>query len=338
MKLLVCLITIVFCLQAQALVLNFECTASNPSLKVLRENRLRELHHFFQDIESRLPDDARLAMKNEIVTVICKKNLPGAGLFPDPDTTGGRYELWIDASYVDSQETEEILSHEFFHLIHYYLHPNEEAWMREGLAQIFAWRVAGRPNSKNLVAGLKIPGVELMSQIDPSRIQPEAYGHSFLYFFYLWKNCGGDSLFWDLTRSGPGFFGARGIDAVLKGRRKSDSLEQCLSFRQSALDFELSRVCNSETQLSNGQSSDHFLWPTTVLSRTVAQSLSLQDLKELAPYQPLLLSPLVPLPDLNGPFLRVYWFQNSFPHLLLKEKPQGDLSDWVQIIIRELPQ
>jgi hypothetical protein len=165
----------------------------------------------------------------------------------------------LNASILKSSNYLRLITHELFHAIHFVLNPREVAWVREGLAQYFEYKIHGSINDRNLLSALRSSTTPLVSDYDINQYDPEQYGHNFLYFFYLVRNCSSqqDDFFWDLVteKSDPNHLSDSGIDFVLKKQNSSKSM--CTSFLESASKFELARVINQYSGVQ--QSRDTFI-------------------------------------------------------------------------------
>ena len=184
--------------------------------------------------------------------------------FNDQDLYNDDYLHILFNPFEKKKERFRILSHEYFHAIHHLLNPAEEDWVKEGLAQLFEWKVTGLPFRPHLEAGLKNLTTPLIAEYDHNKYSSEVYGQHLLYFYYLEKNCGGEKLFWDIARSmylSPIAKNVLSLDRGQKSTLKRIGIEnidirlknnihtfkeQCRDFDQSALSFQLARILNSD--------------------------------------------------------------------------------------------
>jgi len=89
------------------------------------------------------------------------------------------------SSGVASDYNKEVLAHEFQHMIHKHMDPNEEGWMNEGLSML-AQQVAGMRGYNSVVDYLAKPDQSLWFWSSDS----QDYGQSFLYMAYLYEQMG----------------------------------------------------------------------------------------------------------------------------------------------------
>lgn len=165
--------------------------------------------------------------------------------------------------FEEMSEQFRILAHEYFHAIHFILNPFEEDWVKEGMAQVFEMKVTGKPFREHLEGGLNDLTSELITEYDHSHYSPQLYGHHFLYFYYLEKNCGSMDLFWKIAKSNyppPMDFNLGPIPVPsaslqkLSGKENIDlqlrSLPQlrphCRNFENATKSFEIGRVLNRD--------------------------------------------------------------------------------------------
>jgi hypothetical protein len=156
---------------------------------------------------------------------------------------------------MDPQGGFALLTHEAVHLTHGRARPQEASWIREGLALLGETLITGYFNPV-VGLGFASPETSLMLTVDPALPESEAmrvrgpqYGHVLQYFYYLYRLCGGDSLYEtlfegadaiDRTLEGPAF-----IDAVLKRQLAESSGADpsvCSNFEGSFVAFERARL------------------------------------------------------------------------------------------------
>ena len=91
------------------------------------------------------------------------------------------------SSGVASDYNKEVLAHEFQHMIHKHMDPNEEGWMNEGMSML-AQQVAGMRGYNSVADYLAKPDQSLWFWSSDS----QDYGQSFLYLAYLYEQMGED--------------------------------------------------------------------------------------------------------------------------------------------------
>jgi hypothetical protein len=148
--------------------------------------------------------------------------------------------------------------HELVHLMHNRFRPNEELWVREGIALFMEYRILRYSNPVETEAFVN-PETTLIAQLNPHLADyPDVhrrnseYGNLSLYFYYLYKECGGDELLNQLLLSPQGdsakpVVGIPFINQVL-GSRPSSGKERCSSFSQSFVAFQTAKFWNDPTQ------------------------------------------------------------------------------------------
>lgn len=91
------------------------------------------------------------------------------------------------SSGVASDYNKEVLAHEFQHMIHKNMDPNEEGWLNEGLSML-AQQVAGMRGYNSVADYLAKPDQSLWFWSS----EPQDYGQSFLYVEYMYEQMGAD--------------------------------------------------------------------------------------------------------------------------------------------------
>ena len=145
-----------------------------------------------------------------------------------------------------------------------YFLKKEEDWVKEGMAQLFEWKVTGRFFRKHLEQGLEKLTTPLITSYDHGHYQPELYGHHLLYFYYLTQNCGGENLFWEMAQGYSSLSLLSKVMAPLVPAHPSEDLKgankinyhllssvqsfklQCRDFQSSALHFQIARILNQD--------------------------------------------------------------------------------------------
>jgi hypothetical protein len=257
------------------------------------------------------------------ISVRFKSDLPtDGGLFTPPFKAGSqgttRLTLDISTSLIRSSDAERILAHEFFHALHWMNHPDEPAWLREGLAQVFETRVykQGKFNVNNLTAGFAEISTSLQGEMRVDAISAAQYGHTLLYFWYLYQRCGGDDLFWALVDSPDGLFGTKTIEYALK--HEASKKTGCKSFLESFVEFELARAIN--TRSLEGDDPDRWFLVASTLAKAKAET-KLPDLARWArtkDWTPILVETTSDGPNIKKlPGARAYWIQaGSVPKVI----------------------
>ncbi|WPU65222.1 hypothetical protein [Peredibacter starrii] len=211
---------------------------------------------------SKLPSEARDKIKHKTITLIFEKNASTDAVFYPPGTKAGRgNDEWIitlNPALISTPDYLKIISHEYFHAVHYSINPNEVSWVREGLAQLFEYRLYNGFNFAHTHAGLTKNEFPLEAEFDINDYRPEKYGNTLLYFYYLTSHCDkDDTLFWTLVNSGGS--GRDGINRALQ--LENSSIPLCRDFSSSAEGFSLAKMANSYSGFE--QSSLTFIMPSS---------------------------------------------------------------------------
>lgn len=150
------------------------------------------------------------------------------------------------ANVVRSQK---LLAHELTHLTHHRLRPQEDAWVREGVAMLAEHAATGFHNS-SLLAGFGTTATSLVRTKDAGAeeehgagVDAAQYGHVLQYFLYIRRLCGGEALFTRLLSSPSRKRGLEFVDEVLKAADSGSPV--CAGFRESFIAFEKARFVNS---------------------------------------------------------------------------------------------
>lgn len=172
-----------------------------------------------------------------------------AGLYStdlkSPD--GAQAILLTPNALMDGTNASNLVVHELTHLFHFNLRPNEESWVREGVALLAEYVVTGRMTSA-IEEAFAEPESSLTAPLDLRTKRISQYGHLFLYFYYIYKLCGRNELLNELVESKSEKAGAAFIDETL---RKTQSAEPvCQGFRESFSAFQIARFKSEPTKKS----------------------------------------------------------------------------------------
>jgi hypothetical protein len=174
------------------------------------------------------------------VSIILKPDINPQGI------TWPSGEIWINLQAALRSEGKRLLAHEYFHVVHRDSNPQEESWVREGLAQLFEYLILGSLHSQNVDAALENTWMPFWYQYDGQKKDSSAqYGLHLLYFYYLYEQCGKDILFWRLVQGwdkGTTLTGEANITAQLASMHSRR--EQCQDFRSSLIHFLVARIHN----------------------------------------------------------------------------------------------
>lgn len=301
--------------------------------------------HILQFYQQFLPQEALMRLQNEQIALVFDQNPDLSAIFVPSSERSGYYSsipsnkhlivfhprfLFQLDSFID------LLIHEIFHVIHYTYTQQEEDWVREGLAQLVEYLVRGRFNGYIIQSERENPWTALESSYDITNQQASLYGHHFLYFYYLYQQCGQDELLWKLTTQGEALNkkGAELIDHVLKGQENSP--RHCQNFKESVRSFQVARVHNQRSFVSGDNQDQYFIahslsnFPvTTIEDKNETQ----RWIDSLTPYTPIRLNirnfqqnPI----QCQG--CDVYFIQQHFPYRVTQEVP-SPLEGWELVLI-----
>ncbi|MEK6707083.1 MAG: hypothetical protein AABZ06_15000 [Bdellovibrionota bacterium] len=287
-------------------------------------------------------------MTSRQITVEITDQCPNDGHFFDPDDLSGLIKICIQPKMLDTADLLRLLMHEYFHVIHYILHPNEEPWLREGLAQWFEFKAIGRFNSTNVGEAFLKPTTPLKGSYERFKINNAQYGHDFLYIYYLWSQCGGDQLIWSIIQGEDGIFGEQNITNALKAAttkqqtklQSKAALDQCSDFASSARAFEIAKILN-HTVPDSANPKKFFLTSTTLPKAEPRTEISTEELSKLPRLAPVVLQldSVIPTISLESGTKNssgiIFWVHTIYPYEVLETKPPSPNPSWIQIFFKE---
>jgi hypothetical protein len=261
-----------------------------------------------------------------------------AGETVRPRDSSGEYKITLPLSEFLQPDAKRVLAHELFHVLQHLLDPRDASWTkeaqaalgwyREGMAQLFEYRMSGKPNGPDLQVAFEKMDSALMAPFDPDHLSGESYGHSFLYFFYIWRECGGDEVLKALALEPSPQSPRKTIEAALRGTKL-----QCRDFDSSATAVELARVMNhAETMGSDAY--QHLLWPSQYARNYLKGQVTKAELGALPAYQPWV---AVAEAEWKGPLpagITRHWLHLSLPYRTQTERPVALDSSWVQVFLK----
>lgn len=171
-----------------------------------------------------------------------------SGFFSDTLRTseGAQAILFSPTALLDRDRSRALIVHELTHLAHHRLRPQEESWIREGVALLAEWIVTRKYNPALSEAFLN-PETSLIASLDPTHQdyadtakRGAQYGHLLQYFVYIYRLCGGDALMEKLVTSPSRKTGTAFMDEVL--RSSTSRSESCASFERSFRAFSIARM------------------------------------------------------------------------------------------------
>ncbi len=290
--------------------------------ELLKQHAQSTMDFLHTQVHPLIPQKILKRIQQHSLKIILKKTNQRHGLFI-ANSEGMRIE--IDSKIFLKSSFKLLLAHEYFHAIHHILNPGEETWVKEGLAQVFEHLATKTLNSHNIHASFNNISTSLIEQYDISLENKKLYGHHFLYFYYLLKNCGQDDLLWTLSQGARTSTGAEMIDSVLKGALSINlDKKQCHSFKESFIHFEIARVLNKKLFWIDGNKNKYQLLHTS--QKASLSELSPPQLQEtyenLPPYTPLYLDfqTYNQIRNKRNSYLHI-WIEQKFPYSVLRKSP-----------------
>jgi len=257
-------------------------------------------------------------------------SLDRGGGFSGELNASGELPIQLKQSYFKNPDIKSRLIHEWFHALHFVIHPNETSWIREGLATLFVYMTSDgvaypRYPGAGLLDALSQSTTPLKYPFDPDQINSEAYGHVFFYFLDLYRNCGGSDLFWSIAQGLPSKFDEETLDSALKG----SDVDFCGNFVNSAVHAEIARFHNETVYGPNDQVEKRYLVMSDLpsfgkLKTTPILNLK-NDLMKLQPFQPLLISKEgvknIPASVVSDPNVRIFTMEQDYPYSVRRWSP-----------------
>lgn len=235
--------------------------------------------------------------------------------------------ILINNKLIHSSEYEYVLAHEIFHAIHNEFNPNEQSWIKEGLAQLFEFFIFNRYNTTNVSASFNT-NTYFFSEYTFTNADRPLYGLHFLYFYYLIRQCGGKDLFWKLMTSKKTLSGISLIDKSLESTLNRK--EQCKNFSNSFIYFNLSRVINSYN-IVNGELDDSFyLIPSTIKQKEITLLSDIQSIG-IHPYSVFFINRELGM-NLEIKKLLSFWVKRTTPFKITSDINEVTDSLWTNIL------
>ena len=314
-----------------------ELSQGDPDSTHLRVTKL--LSFLEQEVTAHIPADIVKLVRAHPTTVYFREDIQTDEIFKPNDSDPTHLEIYLRPSILVSEDLFPLVAHTYFHALHYAIHPGEDAWIREGMAQLFEDKVLGRLNASHVVASMQNPSTPLMgaySNYDGHKYElimnPAQYGHDLMYFYYLDRECGmgADDLFWAIARGKEGLTGAETIRSALsKQLRENPELaakEQCSSFEGSVREFEKARFVNRSSLF--GADRTHYFLISISSALSVAEpreTISVKEVRALQSYQPVPLSFDAKVPALaasaDSEALEHFWIEKSYPYSVQSTQP-----------------
>jgi ribosomal protein L25 (general stress protein Ctc) len=301
--------------------------------------KVQELNSFFEaDVYPQIPETIKLKIKDLKVTINFSDKAGRDGLFI-PGLEDHQHKIVVQLIQINTNGIKALLAHEFFHAVHFEINPNEATWVREGMAQLFEYITTDQLNGSNLRAAIENPLTPLIGKYDINNANAAQYGHNMLYFYYLFKHCGGDNFFWSLAEGKDDLKGAYLIDSILANANSSNI--ECRSFTSSAISFEVAKIQNQIQESIENKSKGrerYFLAPTN-LSPKFPTATSAVELDAAIKAIPLYSSYRVKLQDftaLKGQCNNCdrFYAKRVFPYDVSVDLPNGNLKNYDIILVK----
>ena len=287
--------------------------------------KINELTKFIDNnLKTKLPADILDLIKNLKVKISLTDKPGRDGLFAPQES--GEHIISIQLVQIYSNGIKALLAHEIYHAIHFHLNPDEAAWVREGMAQLFEFITTGETNGMNLYAAINNPMTPLLGNYSPEEDNRAQYGHNQIYFYYMYTHCGKDNFFWKLTK-GLGNEGLKGsflIDAILDEMNLSPS--ECKNFTESAISLEVAKLHNQMQFQKTNEKQKYFIF-TGEITPKLPKASSEEELKAIILNMPVLSSYRLPLKDYllyKGDYsnFEIFYASKTYPYSVSVEMPQ----------------
>lgn len=190
-------------------------------------------------------------LNNSITTIVLDETSGVDGLFYPKDQHPcfkDNNTIVLNPNLLNSPQIINILTHEYFHYIHYQLNPLEKDWIKEGLAQFFEYQMNHQLNADQIMSSLTQSSYSLFAEFDIKEPSNEKYGTTFLFFKYLYDQCYSEIY-------PPNEFIKKFLVSTSSTKELKNSIDifmnyskslSCESFEQVALNFSLARVINTQ--------------------------------------------------------------------------------------------
>ena len=120
---------------------------------------------------------------------------------------------------------EALLAHEFQHMIHWNVHPNQNVWINEGMAEL-AMKINGYDTGGPESVFMSAPDVQLNDWATPPDAAVPHYGAAYLFMNYLYGRYGADLIRGILQAPGAD---TEAVDQAFAAQGKPDTFESVFS-------------------------------------------------------------------------------------------------------------
>ncbi len=343
-------VMLAFCFKVHSQLLNksINISVEQEILSTLNEfeshqlsQKIQSIRFFLQEkVEPLIPMGLKQSLRNQKVSLHIHRRLKRDGLTQNAHE---QYTSQISIHYstLNSSGLMALIAHEFFHTLHFSLSSDEYAWVKEGLAQVFEFLVTGQMNWVNLNAAMMNPFTKLIDTYQIEKSNEALYGHSQLYFLYLYERCGKEKLFWKLVEGIKGYKGSRLIDKVLESMNLPEL--ECKNFDESVIHFEVAKMHN-KIQYSKPELEQRrfFISPSNITPNIQVFS-SKESLSQFIESMPVLSSAKIPLSQFlsfDGQCEKciIFYAHTKFPFNVTEDLSkilnEGKVQDYVAIPVK----
>ncbi|MDD4975723.1 MAG: hypothetical protein PHY93_15305 [Bacteriovorax sp.] len=298
--------------------------------------KISELNIFFKnDVYPHIPTSVLEKIKDLQVTINFSDKTGRDGLFI-PGSENHKHKIIVQLIQINSNGLKSLLAHEFFHAVHFEINANEAPWVREGMAQLFEYIVTNEFNGTNLQAAIMNSLTPLIGNYGLEDINAAQYGHNMLYFYYLYKHCGGDQFFWSMAEGVDELKGAYLIDSILSAQNSKKA--ECKNFLSSAISFEVAKLHN-QIQLTKEEDRERFFLAPTNLSPMELIVNTSAELMAAIHEVPLYSSLRIKLETWNNltghcKDCAIFYAKRSFPYDVNEEIPSPPLRNYDIILVK----
>jgi hypothetical protein len=162
-------------------------TPATPAISTQQNKALIDYSEFFKSfVLSKIPATILDRINIKKLLIVLNSECEFDGKF-DPQFNPAPHTIVVQLHprMLKAGQFENIITHEFFHGIHYLINPDEPRWIREGLAQYFESWIHQKFNPGFIQATLTQPSSAIDADYSLDVIEPQKYGDSLLFFKYL---------------------------------------------------------------------------------------------------------------------------------------------------------
>lgn len=223
-------------------------------LEKIQRLLIRKSRESLEKLDRALPSSIKQDIEKHSLKVRFTNTNSFHGLFIGNENEA---EMIISIQAFLKNDGQTLFFHEFFHFVQHLYRPQEDSWLKEGLARQFEYFLTGKTHWASIREFSQTNARPLVIEYDPFRPNAADYGQSFLFTHYLVSQCGGEELFWKIVKSGSSQVGASFIHQILL--EESD----CYGFFEVHRDFLIAKSHNQLSISENSLSSKYQVLSTT---------------------------------------------------------------------------